>query len=179
MYRKNGRPHVYCWRIWPMLVLLSSACATVDYLPPHQGTSSELQAILARSLEDQVKAIPFDPRGKILDIQVRAWGSMRNPHGVEGYVQSLLREWVVQKGGTVGSGGLRMTVLLPVLGDTATRRDLSYRHIPLYYSEQFYATVQLLVILRDEQGKIISSWHGKDAAVTTDAFLMRFFGPLD
>jgi len=179
VYCKNGRALVHFWLIWPVLALLSSACATVDYLPPSQGTSSELQIILARSLEDQVKAIPFDPQGKTLDIQVRAWGGYRNPLGLEGYVQSLLREWVVQKGGKVSSGDLRMIALISVLGDTATRRDLSYRNIPLYYSEQFYATVQFFVIIRDREGKMISSWQGKHGTVMTDAFLMRFFGPLD
>jgi hypothetical protein len=161
------------------LAFLSTACATVDYLAPSQGTSSELQTILARSLDDQIKMIPFDPRGKTVDIQVRAWGSYRNPFGLEGYLQSLLREWVVQKGGRVGSGDLRLVALLPVLGDTATRRDLSYQNIPLYYSEQFDASLQLFVFIREADGKPVATWQGKHGTQLSDAFIMRFFGPLD
>lgn len=177
--KKKRKGYVSIGLMGLVLAVISSACATVDYLSPTQGTSSELQTILARSLEDQIKMISFDPRGKTVDIQVRAWGSYRNPFGLEGYLQSLLREWVVQKGGRVGSGDLRLVALLPVLGDTATRRDLSYRNIPLYYSEQFDASLQLFVFLRDADGKPVATWHGKHGTRLGDAFLLRFFGPLE
>ena len=75
----------------PFLFLLSS-CATVDYLPPEQGTSAELQSILAQSLEGNLEEIGFDPAGKTVNIQVRALRGNRTPQGLERYVKSLFQE---------------------------------------------------------------------------------------
>ena len=159
----------------PLLIL--SACATVDYLPPRQGTSAELQSILARSLEENLKEISFDPAGKTVDIQVRALGGHQTPQGLERYVKSLLQEWTVQKGGKVGPGNWRMDVFLPVLGTTATRRDLSYQSIPLYYSERFRGTGQMLVVARDGEGKVAGVWRAGKGSEFADVFLMRILGP--
>jgi hypothetical protein len=142
----------------PFLFLLSS-CATVDYLPPEQGTSAELQSILAQSLEGNLEEIGFDPAGKTVNIQVRTLERHRTPQGQERYVKSLFQEWAVKKGGKVGPGEWRMEVFLPVLGTTATRRDLSYRSIPLYYSERFRATGQLVVLVKDGEGRTAGIWQ--------------------
>ena len=162
----------------PFLALLCS-CATVDYLPPEQGTSAELQSILAQSLEENLKEIGFDPAGKTVDIQVRTLGGHQTPLGLERYVKSLFHEWAVQKGAKVGSGELRMEVFLPVLGTTATRRDLSYRNIPLYYSERFRASSQLVVVVRDGEGKTAGIWQAGKGGDLADIYLMRIFGPFD
>jgi len=161
----------------PLLIL--SACATVDYLPPRQGTSAELQSILARSLEENLKEISFDPAGKTVDIQVRALGGHQTPQGLERYVKSLLQEWTVQKGGKVGPGIWRMDVFLPVLGTTATRRDLSSQNIPLYYSERFRGTGQMVVVARDGEGKVAGVWRAGKGSELADVFLMRILGPFD
>jgi len=160
------------------LVILSS-CATVDYLPPQQGTSAELQAILAQSLEENLKEVPFDPAGKTVEIQVRAFGGHQTPKGLERYAKSLFQEWTVRKGGKVGPGDWRMDVFLSVLGTTATRRDLSYQNIPLYYSERFRGTGQLVVVVRDGEGKVAGAWRAGKGSDFADVFLMRILGPFD
>ena len=162
-----------------MLFLMLPSCATVDYLPPVQGTSAELQSILAKSLEGNMKEILFDPAGKAVDIHVRALGGYQNSLGLERYVKSLFQEWVVEKGGKVGPGQFQMEVFLPVLGTTATRRELSYNNIPLYYSERFRATGQLLVVVRDRDDKLIGLWRGGQTGDRADVYLMRIFGPFD
>lgn len=159
--------------------MLLPACATMEYYPPGQGTSAELQSVLAKSLEANLREIPFDPAGKTVDLQVRAWGSYQNALGLEGYVKSLFREWIVGRGGEVGEGQIQMAVFLPVLGDTAVRRDLSYQYIPLYYSERFRATARMIVVIRDAEGKTISVWHKDDGADLADIYLMRILGPFD
>lgn len=156
-----------------------SGCALVDYLPPRQGTSAELQSTLAKSLEENVKQIPLDPAGKTFTLHVRALGGYQNASGLERYVKSLLREWILEKGGKVGPGSLQMYVFLPTLGTTATRRDLSYRNIPLYYSERFQASCRLIIVVRELDGKIVTLWQGGDDKELTDIYLMRIFGPFD
>jgi hypothetical protein len=151
----------------------------MDYYPPGQGTSAELQSVLAKSLEGNLREIPFDPAGKTVDLQVHAWGSYQNSLGLEGYVKSLFREWIVGRGGEVGQGQFQIAVFLPVLGDTAVRRDLSYQHIPLYYSERFRATARMIVVIRDAEGRTISVWHRDDGADLADIYLMRILGPFD
>jgi hypothetical protein len=160
------------------LIVLPS-CASVDYLPPRQGTSAELQSILAQSLEENLKDVSFDPAGKTVDIQVRALGGHQTPLGLERYVKSLLQEWTVQKGGKVGPGAWRMDVFLPVLGTTATRRDLSFQNVPLYYSERFRGAGQLVVVVRDREGKIAGAWRAGKGSDAADIFLMRILGPFD
>jgi hypothetical protein len=155
------------------------ACATVDYFPPSQGTSAELQSVLAKSLEANLREIPFDPFGKKVDLRVYAWGSYQSALGLEGYVRSLFREWIVSRGGEVGPGQFQMTVFLPVLGDTAVGRELSYRYIPLYYSERFRAAGQMIVVLKDAEGKTISVWQKGEGADLTDIYLMHILGPFD
>jgi hypothetical protein len=156
-----------------------SACATVDYLPPTQGTSAELQSILAKSLEENMQAISFEPAGKVLEVHVKAFGSYQSSLGLERYVQSLFQEWVIHKGGKVGLGQFRIEVFLSVLGDTATRRDLSFQNIPLYYSERFQAMSRMVVVVRDEQGKVVNLWQGGKGVDLADMYLMRIFGPFD
>jgi len=160
-------------------LFLLHSCAAVDYLPPEQGTSAELQAILAQSLEANLKDISFDPAGKTVDIQVRALGGHRTPQGLEKYVKSLLREWTVRRGGKVGPGEWRMDVFLPVLGSSATRRDLSYQNVPLYYSERFRATGQLVVVVRDGEGTVAGIWRAAKGGDLADIYLMRILGPFD
>jgi hypothetical protein len=155
------------------------ACATMDYSPPDQGTSAELQSVLAKSLEGNLREIPFDPAGKKVDLQVHAWGSYQNALGLEGYVKSLFREWIVSRGGEVAPGQFQMVVFLPVLGDTAVRRDLSYQNIPLYYSERFRAAARMIVVLKDAEGKTVSVWHKGEGADLSDVYLMRILGPFD
>ena len=162
-----------------LVLLVLSSCASVDYIPPGQGTSAELQSILAKSLEENLKEILFDPSGKTVDISVRALGSFQTPRGMEKYAQSLLQEWVVGKGGQVGPGQFRMEVFLPVLGTTATRRELSYNNIPLYYSERFRASGQLIVLVRDRDEKVVGAWRGGKGGDRSDIYLMRIFGPFD
>jgi hypothetical protein len=174
--------HPFPWetRI-PFLLFLFflSSCATVDYLPPQQGTSAELQSILAQSLEGNLKDIGFDPAGKMVDIQVRALGGQQTPLGLEKYVKSLFQEWTVRKGGKVGPGEWKMEVFLPVLGTTATRRDLSYQNIPLYYSERFRASGQLVVVVKDGEGKPAGIWQAGKGGDLADIYLMRILGPFD
>ena len=162
-----------------LISLFLFSCATMDYYPPGQGTSAELQSVLAKSLEGNLREIPFDPAGKVVDLQVRAWGSYQNAMGLEGYVKSLFREWIVSRGGEVGPGQFQMAVFVPVLGDIAVRRDLSYQYIPLYYSERFGAAARMIVVIKDAEGRTISVWHKGAAADLTDIYLMRIFGPFD
>ena len=159
-------------------LLLLSSCATVDYLPPRQGTSAELQSILANSLEENIKEIHFDPAGKVVDIHVRAIGGHQTSLGLERYVKSLFQEWVVKKGGKIGLEEFRMDVFIPVLGSTATRRELSFQYIPLYYSERFRTNNQLMVVVRDGEGKLVGTWGSRPPGDWTDIYLMRMFGPL-
>jgi hypothetical protein len=168
-------------RLLGILIVLSvlPSCATVDYLPPTQGTSAELQSVLAQSLEGNMKDILFDPAGKTVDINVQALGAYQRSLGLERYVRSLFQEWVVEKGGRVGPGGFRMEIFLPVLGSTATRRDLSYNYIPLYYSERFRSSGQLTVLVKDRDGKVFGLWRGGKGGDLTDIYLMRIFGPFD
>jgi hypothetical protein len=167
----------------PALLLLSffilPSCATVDYLPPQQGTSAELQSILAQSLEGNLKEISFNPAGKTVEIQVHALGGHQTPQGLERYVKSLFQEWAVKKGGKVGPGEWKMEVFLPVLGTTATRRDLSYQNIPLYYSERFRATGQFFVLVKDGEGRTAEIWQAGKGGDLTDIYLMRILGPFD
>jgi len=177
------------WRpdkIWscflPSLALLLGllpACAHKDYWPPDLGTSADLQSILAKSLEGNLREIPFDPAGKRVDLQVRAWGTFQNALGLEGYVRSLLREWIVSRGGEVGPGQFQMTVFFPVLGHTAVRRDLSYQYTPIYYSERFRATARMIVVIKDAGGKTLEVWQKGEGVDSADIFLMRIFGPFD
>jgi hypothetical protein len=160
------------------LILLPS-CATVDYLPPRQGTSAELQSILAQSLEENLKEVSFDPAGKTVEIQVRVLGGHQTPQGLEKYVKSLLQEWTVQKGGKVGPGDWRMDAFVPVLGTTATRRDLSFQNVPLYYSEKFRGSGQMVVVVRDAEGKVAGVWRSGKGSDFSDIYLMRILGPFD
>ena len=160
-------------------LLILPSCATVDYLPPRQGTSAELQSILAQSLEENLNEISFDPAGETLDIRVRALGGHQTPQGLERYVKSLLQEWTVQKGGKVGPGSWRMDVFVPVLGTTATRRDMSLQYIPLYYSEKFRGTGQLAVVVRNEEGNVVGVWRGGKGSDFSDIYLMRILDPFD
>jgi hypothetical protein len=162
-----------------MILPLLSSCAWVSYLPPRQGTSAELQSAMAKSLEEGLKDIPFAPKGKSVDIHVQAIGGYQKSLGLEKYVQSLFQEWVVEKGGTIGPGGFRINVFVPVLGTTATRRDMSYQHIPLYYSERFRVTNQTIVMVRDAKGDIVGIWQGGEKKERADIYLMRIFGPFD
>ncbi len=164
---------------WSLILLLLSSCATVDYLPPRQGTSAELQSILSKSLEENMKEIRFDPAGKVIDIHVQAIGGYQTSLGLERYVTSLFQEWVVKKGGKIGPEEFRMDVFLPVLGSTATRRELSYQNIPLYYSERFRTTNQLMVMVRDGEGRLVGTWKGGQAGDWADIYLMRIFGPFN
>jgi len=171
------------WRCFlPSLALLLGllpACAYRDYWPPDLGTSADLQSILAKSLEGNLREIPFDPAGKRVDLQVHAWGTFQNAMGLEGYVRSLFREWIVSRGGEVGPGQFQMTVFLPVLGHTAVRRDLSYQYTPIYYSERFRATARMIVVIKDAEGKTLEVWEKGEGADSADIFLMRIFGPFD
>jgi hypothetical protein len=81
----------------------------------------------------------------------------RYPHSV--WAPSI-QKWVVEKGGKVGPGGFRTDIFLPVLGSTATGRDLSYNYIPLYYSERFRSSGQLIVLVKDGDGKLFGLWRG-------------------
>lgn len=156
------------------------SCARRDYYPPGLGTSADLQGTLARSLEQTMKEIPFDPAGQVISLRVQAFGAFQRTQGLEGYVRSLFHEWIVSKGGKIGPGQLEMTVFLPILGSSATRRDLSYQQIPIYYSERFRANSQMVVVVRDGEGKIVNFWAGKrGGADLADIFLMRMFGPFD
>jgi hypothetical protein len=168
--------------LWGFLFayLLIPSCAFVDYVPPDQGTSAEWQSILAKSLEGSIKEMPFDPGGKVVDLQVRSFGPYRNSSGLERYVRSLFHEWIVSQGGRVGSGQFSLEVFLPVFGNTATSRDLSYQYIPFYYSERLRAAARLIVVIRDAEGVVVRLWQGKqDGADLTDIYLMRIFGPFD
>ena len=171
-------PKIFLWMSITILVFLP-ACAFRDYSPPDQGTSAELQSILSQSLERNMKEIPFDPKGKTIDLKVQALGSFRNAQGIEGYVKSLFREWIVGQGGKIGSGQFQMAVFIPVFGDTAIRRDLSYQNIPLFYSERFQATTRLIAVIRDAEGKMIHSWQKGEGADLSDIYFMRIFGPFD
>jgi hypothetical protein len=162
-----------------LFLLLLSSCATVDYLPPRQGTSAGLQSILAQSLEANLKEIGFDPAGKTVEIEVRALGGHQVPQGLERYMKSLLREWTIRRGGKIGPGDWRMDVFLPVLGSLATRRDLSFQYIPLYYSERFRATGQLVVVVRDKGGKVAGVWQAAKGGDLADIYLMKMVGPFD
>ena len=156
------------------------ACALRDYYPPGLGTSADLQGALAQSLEQNMKEIPFDPAGQVINLRVQAFGAFQRTQGLEGYVRSLFHEWIVSRGGNIGPGQLEMTVFLPMIGNSATRRDLSYWLIPLYYSERFRANSQMAVLVRDREGKIVNFWAGKRGGEDlADIFLMRMFGPFD
>lgn len=156
-----------------------SSCATVDYTPPGQGTSAELQSILAKTLEENMKDIPFDPAGKKVHLQIHAWGSYQNSLGLERYVESLFREWILDKGGEIGPGQFQMAIYLPLLGNTAVGRELSYQYIPIYYSERFQAMARIIVVIRDAEGKTIRVWQKGEGASISDIYLMRIFGPFD
>lgn len=171
------RPRVRTLLLLSLFLLPS--CATVDYLPPVQGTSAELQSILAQSLEGNLKEIGFDPAGKTVDVQVRALGGHQAPQGLEKYVKSLFQEWAVLKGGKIGSGDWQMDVFLPVLGTTATRRELSYQYIPLYYSERFRAAGRLVVVVRDGEGTVAGIWRAGKGGDLADIYLMRILGPFE
>jgi hypothetical protein len=171
------RPRVRTLLLLSLFLLPS--CATVDYLPPEQGTSAELQSILAQSLEGNLKEIGFDPAGKTVEVQVRALGGHQTPQGLEKYVKSLFQEWTVLKGGKIGPGDWQMDVFLPVLGTTATRRDLSYQYLPLYYSERFRATGRLVVMVRDATGKVAGVWQAGKGGDLADIYLMRILGPFE
>ena len=163
-----------------LVSLLIPSCAFVDYVPPDQGTSAEWQSILAKSLEGSIKEIPFDPGGKVVDLQVRSLGPYKNSLGLERYVTSLFHEWIVSQGGKIGPGQFSLEILLPVLGNTATSRDFSYQYIPFYYSERLQATKRLIVVIRDAEGVVVRLWQGKqDGADLADIYLMRIFGPFD
>jgi hypothetical protein len=155
-----------------------SSCATVDYTSPGQGTSAELQSVLAKTLEENMKDIPFDPAGKKVHLQINVWGSYRNSLGLERYVQSLFREWILEKGGEIGPGQIQMAVYLPILGNTAVGREFSYQYIPIYYSERFQALARFIVVIRDAEGKIIRVWQKGEGAGFSDIYLMRIFGPV-
>ena len=157
-----------------------ASCATVDYIPPGQGISADLQLALAKSLEKDIKEIPFDPAGKTVNLHVRAFGSYKNAQGLEGYMKSLFQEWIVGKGGSVGPGGeFQIAVYLPALGDTATRRDLSYWGVPIFYSERIQASARIIVLVRDSEGRTVSVWQRGPEAESLDVYLMRIFGPLE
>ena len=155
------------------------ACASRQYSDPELGTSTDLQIMLAKSLEGNLREIPFDPGGKRVDLQVHAWGAYESALGLEGYVRSLFREWIVSRGGEVGPGQFQMTVFLPVLGHSAVRRDLSYQYTPIYYSERFRATARMIVVIKDAEGKTLEVWQKGEGAESADIFLMRIFGPFD
>jgi len=163
-----------------LVCLLIQSCALVDYIPPDQGTSAELQSILAKSLEESIKEIPFDPAGKVVDLQVGSFGPYKNTIGLERYVQSLFHEWIVGQGGKIGPGQFSFEILLPALGNAVTSRDFSYQYIPFYYSERLQATNRLVVVIRDAGGRVVRSWQAKpDGADLADIYLMRIFGPFD
>jgi len=160
--------------------LLTPSCAWVDYAPPEQGTSAEWQSLMAQSLEGSIQSIPFDPAGKVMDLQVRSFGPYKNSVSLERYVESLWREWIVSRGGKIGPGQFSLEILLPAFGSTATGRDLSYQYIPFYYSERLRATNRLAMVIRDAEGRVVHLWQAKpDGADLTDIYLMRIFGPFD
>jgi len=176
------RPANFPSTLVPSLVLalaLLPACAFKDYYPPYLGTSADLQSMMAKSLEGNLRNIPFDPAGKRVDLQVHAWGTYQHAQGLEGYVKSFLREWIVGRGGEVGPGQLQMSVFLPVLGQNVVRRDLSYQYTPLYYSERYRASARMVVIIKDAEGKTLQVWHKGEGADLADMYLMRIFGPFD
>jgi hypothetical protein len=94
-------------------------------------------------------------------------------------MKSLLREWIVGRGGEVGPGQLQMVVFLPILGHTAVRRDLSYQYTPIYYSERFRAMARMIVVIKDAEGKTLEVWQKGKGADLADIYLMRMFGPFD
>ncbi len=174
----GGNPLLFL--IFLLLALLTPSCAFVDYVPPDQGTSAEWQFVMAQSLEGSIQGIPFDPSGKVVDLQVRSFGPYKRSSGLERYVQSLFHEWIVSRGGKVGSGQFSMEILLLAFGNTATSRDFSYQYIPFYYSERFQATNRLTVMIRDAGGRMVRFWQSKpDGADLADIYLMRIFGPFD
>jgi len=167
--------------LFPLLgwLALLSSCATVDYTPPGQGTSAELPSILAKTLEENMKDIPFDPAGKKVHLQIHAWGSYQNSLGLERYVESLFREWILDKGGEIGPGQFQMAIYLPLLGNRAVGREMSYQYIPIYYSERFQAMARFIVGIRDAEGKTARVWQKGEGACFSDIYLMRIFGPFD
>jgi hypothetical protein len=166
--------------VFLLLSLLIPSCALVDYVPPDQGTSAEWQSLLAQSLEGSIRGVPFDPAGKVVDLQVRSFGPYKNSVGLERYVESLWREWIMSGGGKIGPGQFSLEILLPAFGSTATGRDLSYQYIPFYYSERLRTTNRLTVVIRDAEGRVVHFWQAKpDGADLTDIYLMRIFGPFD
>jgi hypothetical protein len=158
---------------------LLSSCATVDYTPPGQGMSAEFQSVLAKTLEENMKDIPFDPAGKKVHLQIHAWGSYQNSLGLERYVESLFREWIFNKGGEIGPGQFQIAVYLPILGDTAVSREFSYQYIPIYYSERFQAMARFIVVIRDAEEKIILIWQKGEGGGFSEIYLMRIFRPFD
>ena len=166
--------------VFILFSLLIPSCAWVDYAPPEQGTSAEWQSLMAQSLEGSVQGIPFDPAGKVVDLRVRSFGPHKNSVGLEKYVESLWREWIVSRGGKIGPGQFSLEILLPAFGSTATGRDFSYQYIPFYYSERLRATNRLTMVIRDAEGRVVHLWQAKpDGADLTDIYLMRIFGPFD
>ena len=167
---------------WGLLVLFLSipSCATVDYVPPGQGTSAEWQSLLAQSLEGSIREVPFNPAGKVVDLQVRSFGPYKSSFGLERYVKSLFHEWIVGRGGRIGPGQFTLEAFLQAFGNTATSRDFSYQYIPFYYSERLQATNRLIVVIRDAEGRLAGFWQGKpDGVDLADIYLMRIFGPFD
>ncbi len=155
------------------------SCATVDYLPPQQGTSAELQSLVAKSLEETLKEISFNPGGKKVEVHVKTVGAYETPLGLERYAKSLFQEWVVSRGGSIGQDGFRMDIFIPVMGATATSREMSYQYIPLYYSERYRTIRDVLVVVRNREGRVAYSWRGGQVGDWTDMYLMRIFGSTD
>ncbi len=138
-----------------------------------------MQSLVAKSLEETLKEISFNPEGKRADVHVEAVGGYETSLGLERYVKSLFQEWVVSRGGSIGKDGFRMDVFIPVLGATATSRELSYQYIPIYYSEHFRTTRDVFVAVRDREGQVVYSWRGGQAGDWADMYLMRMFRSLD
>ncbi len=176
--RMRGNFPVLSVFLWLSLAIPS--CALVDYVPPDQGTSAEWQSVLAQSLDRSTQGIPFDPAGKVVDLHIRSFGPYKNSVGLERYVESLWREWIVSRGGKIGPGHFSLEVLLPAFGSTATGRDFSYQYIPFYYSERLRATNRLVAVIRDAEGRGVQFWQAEpDGADFTDIYLMKIFGPFD
>jgi len=105
----------------------------------------------------------------ILDVKARVFG-----------VHQTRRDFIPLVYAEFTEGGeYVMEIYLPVLGDTATQRDLSYRGVPLYYSEDFKGSVRLIGRVRDLQGRTVSHWQEGQEAQCEDVYWMRIFGPYE
>jgi|GEM_PF-1292852 len=169
------------------LASLSLGCATKIYNSSSSGPSTDIQEVLARSIEEAFSAIPEEVWGCRISLHITPPPATGD--GLSAYLAQHLRELIARKGGSLEPPyDLYLTVIVPASGSLITERRLSLTvniggvgniRIPLFYGESFKGMTRTLILCQDEEGRVFRVLHGEQKRASHEIYWFWFLGPFE